>query len=296
MNRSIILALSLAAALLAATASTASADRELHIWCAPLPAGPPPPPGPLPENACIGVQDPATGWSFDFGDRQVGTTSPAQGFAFGVLRDDSFNPRISVSGDFAQTNNCPPTLSAAGEQIAGCVIGVTFDPTGTGPRHGTLSTGPGGPTVALTGTGVTTPTPWDWPLTLNAFVDNQQTLGRRGVVKDIIAWTEIGLCLPLVPQCPDYETKLVLRGDVKKTTKQLTANDPYKEMNARLKHLKQLRAEPTAPKIKIKAVATDEFGQTATEVLKVKLCSRQVRVPEQDPGFGKECVWHPSRK
>ena len=41
---------------------------------------------------------------------------------------------------------------------------VTFAPTGTGPRHGTWSTGPGGPTMALTGKGVTTPTPWDWAL------------------------------------------------------------------------------------------------------------------------------------
>jgi hypothetical protein len=58
--------------------------------------------------------------SFDFGDRQVGTTSPAQRFALGVTATgvtgtpDTFNPRISVSGDYAPTNNCPPTLSATG--------------------------------------------------------------------------------------------------------------------------------------------------------------------------------------
>jgi hypothetical protein len=290
MNRTIIprviLTLGLTAVLLGATASTASADRGLYLWCAPLPATPRPP-GPLPEDGCVVVEDPATGWSFDFGDRQVGTTSPAQGFALGVS-DETFNPRISVSGDYAQTNNCPPTLSA-GALPEGCVIRVTFAPTGTGRKHGTLSTGPGGPTVALTGTGVTTPTPWDWPLTLNARAKDQQKLGRR---VHLSAGTNIGQCL--MPQCPDYDTKLVLRGDVKKTTKQLEANGPYKEMNARLKHLKRLRAEPTRPKIKIKFVATDEFGQTATEVHKVKLCSRLVPVPNQGPL--KECVWHPTRK
>ena len=106
--------------------------------------------------------------SFGFGDRQVGTASPAQPFALGVFDNASFNPTISVSGDYAQTNNCPPTLSAgAVPQIQGCLINVTFTPTGTGPRHGTLSTGPGGPTMALTGKGVTTPTPWDWPVELS---------------------------------------------------------------------------------------------------------------------------------
>ena len=81
--------------------------------------------------------------SFDFGDRQVGTTSPAQRFAAGGLDAGESDPRpstpaISVSGDYAQTNNCPPTLSAgAFPQIQGCLITVTFVPTGTGPtkRH-----------------------------------------------------------------------------------------------------------------------------------------------------------------
>jgi hypothetical protein len=97
---------------------------------------------------------------FHFGDRQVRTTSRAQRFVLVVFDNDSFNPRISVSGDYAQTNNCPPTLAArAYPQIQGCVITVTFAPAGTGPRRGTLSTGTGGPTAALTGNGVTTPTP-----------------------------------------------------------------------------------------------------------------------------------------
>ena len=172
-----ILALGLAVVLLAATASTASADGglterssvpgfsspTLSPWYCPPPAT---------QSTTLeqvrGCVDFTPEPSFGFGKRQVGTTSPAQPVALGVFDNDSFNPTISVSGDYAQTNNCPPTLSAgAFPQIQGCLINVTFAPTGTGPRRGTLSTGAGGPTVALTGKGVSTPTPWDWPVELS---------------------------------------------------------------------------------------------------------------------------------
>ena len=45
-------------------------------------------------------------------------------------------------------------------------------------------------------------------------------------------------------------------------------------IKARLKHLKQLKEEPTAPKVKIKFTATDEFGWSP--VAKVRLCSRLI--------------------
>jgi hypothetical protein len=148
MNRTIILALSIAVVLLAATASTASADRIVGTWN--CPALPPAPPAPLDDpqiQRCFG----ATG-SFDFGYHLLGT-SGMQRFALGVYDNDTFNPRIGVSGDYAQTNNCPPTLSAPEGRVQGCNIDVTFTPTGKGPRPGTLTTGPGGPPVALTGGG-----------------------------------------------------------------------------------------------------------------------------------------------
>jgi hypothetical protein len=251
-----------------------------------------------PEGGCIEDVSSTSGppTSFDFGDRQIGTTSPAQGFALWV-DNDTLNPRISVPGDYAQTNGCAQTLSAPEKQIQGCLIIVTFAPTSTGPKEGTLSTGPGGPTATLTGNGVTTPTPPVFPLRLDVSVPERQELGRKGVVRDITAQTNLRPYYAEGSTTPaHYDTTLVLRGDVKKTTKQLTANGPDKEMNARLKHVKQLGAEPTRPKIKIKAVATDEFGQTATEVVKVKLCSRLVRMPQPGPGTPERCVWHPSRK
>jgi hypothetical protein len=62
---------------------------------------------------------------------------------------------VSVSGDFAQTNNCGTTLAAG----ASCAVNVTFTPTSVGSRSGTLSfsdNGPQSPQIAsLTGTGVT---------------------------------------------------------------------------------------------------------------------------------------------
>jgi hypothetical protein len=83
----------------------------------------------------------------------------------------------------------------------------------------------------------------------------------------------------------------VLRGDIKKTTKHLVTGEQIK-ISPRVKHLKQLKAKPTAPKIKMNLTATDEFGQTATRHSTVTLCRRLVG---HQSDF-KRCVWHPSRK
>jgi hypothetical protein len=133
-----ILALSLAVVLLAATACTASASRVLSPWYCP----PPPTPSTTLDQVALECLD-LDARSFDFDDRQVGTTSPAQRFALGVYGTDTFTPSIGVSGDYAQRNDCPPTLSVTGGQVQGCQITVTFAPTGTGPKHGTLRTGSG---------------------------------------------------------------------------------------------------------------------------------------------------------
>jgi hypothetical protein len=61
---------------------------------------------------------------------------------------------ITTSGDFAQSNNCPSTLGAS----LSCSIQVTFTPTATGSRTGTLSVtdnATGSPqSVSLSGTGI----------------------------------------------------------------------------------------------------------------------------------------------
>lgn len=60
---------------------------------------------------------------------------------------------IAASGDFAQTNTCASSLAAAGK----CTISVTFTPSATGSRAGTLTvtdSAAGSPqTAALAGTG-----------------------------------------------------------------------------------------------------------------------------------------------
>jgi parallel beta-helix repeat protein len=58
---------------------------------------------------------------------------------------------ISAGGDFAQTNTCGLSIAANGS----CTVSVTFSPTATGARSGTLTVNAGGVTntVSLSGTG-----------------------------------------------------------------------------------------------------------------------------------------------
>jgi parallel beta-helix repeat protein len=59
---------------------------------------------------------------------------------------------ITISGPFAETNNCGSSIAANG----GCSASVTYTPTATGAQTGTLTVNAGGvtDTVTLTGTGV----------------------------------------------------------------------------------------------------------------------------------------------
>ena len=89
-----------------------------------------------------------------FPGQPIGTTSAAQT----VTLTNSGNAPLSiisvqVTGDYAQTNNCPGSLSAG----AGCTVTMTFTPTVVGARAGTLTVtdnAAGSPqSVSLTGTG-----------------------------------------------------------------------------------------------------------------------------------------------
>ena len=90
-----------------------------------------------------------------FPSRALNTTSNPQNEA---LTNTSPNTsltisNITVTGDFAETSNCPGTLMPN----ANCYISVTFTPTAEGTRTGTLTitdNAPGSPqTVPLSGTG-----------------------------------------------------------------------------------------------------------------------------------------------
>lgn len=91
----------------------------------------------------------------EFGEQRVGNTSAARTVTITNSSSSSIGiGAISADGDFAQTNTCPPDLAAG----SSCEIAVTFTPTQTAGRSGTLSissSAPGSPhTVLLIGTGV----------------------------------------------------------------------------------------------------------------------------------------------
>jgi hypothetical protein len=253
MNRTtlVILTLSLIALLLGATASTASATRTISPT------------------------------SVDYGNRQVGTTSPAQAFTLRVkclrvivptsrcLRD-TFSPSITVSGDFTQTNNCPQSMTDGPDdgfpEGMACTINVMFTPTSTGPKQGTLSTGTGGPTAALTGNGVTPPTPPTPPTPAPAPPTLELDLdAKKQELKKKLTFSAT----------TNVDATLEAGGSVKTTTKQLAAGEKT-EVKAKLKGSKRAKLEDKLArsgkaKAKVETVATDEFDNQAVEEINVKL-------------------------
>jgi hypothetical protein len=228
-----ILAMSLAVVLLGATASTASAERYIGTWNCPPPPQPPPASWPVDDpqiQGCLGSlwitppdwPESDTLGSFDFGHHQLGT-SASQRIALGVV-GDTFSPKIGVSGDYgaqtneyAQTNNCPATLSAPEGRVKGCLIDVTFTPTGKGPRPlGILTTGPGGPTMGLSGAG---PAPTD-PPNLQLSGKKKQSLSQGGFPTH--ACIENGRCPPNVQvkvSCGDVQCTARAKGKLTKVKK-----------------------------------------------------------------------------
>src|SRR5439155_22374664 len=99
--------------------------------------------------------------SLSFGNQQVGTTSAAQPI---TLTDKGTVPlvisQISASGDYSQTNNCGVALLPG----VSCTINVSFSPSATGSRNGTLSVSDNGAdspqTAALSGTGTPPASPY----------------------------------------------------------------------------------------------------------------------------------------
>lgn len=90
--------------------------------------------------------------ALSFGSQAGGTTSAAQTVT--VSNPTGSSPSvssISTSGDFTQTNTCGSSIPANGS----CAVSVTFTPTATGNRTGTLTVNAGGTTntVSLSGTG-----------------------------------------------------------------------------------------------------------------------------------------------
>ncbi|WP_194924584.1 choice-of-anchor D domain-containing protein [Catenulispora pinisilvae] len=92
--------------------------------------------------------------SLSFGNQAVGSTSGAQAVTVANSGNGAATiSSIAATGDFAQSDNCGSSLAAG----ASCTVNVTFAPTASGARTGTLSIASNAPnspaTVALTGTG-----------------------------------------------------------------------------------------------------------------------------------------------
>jgi hypothetical protein len=92
--------------------------------------------------------------SLTFGNQVVGTTSSSQTLTLTNNQSTALtNISISPTGDFAETDKCGTSIPAN----SSCTINVTFTPTTTGTRTGTLTVNDsaGTQTSNLTGTGVT---------------------------------------------------------------------------------------------------------------------------------------------
>ncbi|MFC1401544.1 MULTISPECIES: choice-of-anchor D domain-containing protein [Streptacidiphilus] len=94
----------------------------------------------------------ATPSALNFGSVATGATSTAQTVTVSNPTGSAAAvSSIAASGDFAQTNTCGSSIAANGS----CTVSVTFKPTATGSRSGSLTVNAGGVTntVALSGTG-----------------------------------------------------------------------------------------------------------------------------------------------
>lgn len=96
-----------------------------------------------------------TAASLNFGLLQIGLSSPAQIVTVTNISTHSVSfTSIAASGDFSQAHSCPSTMLAG----QSCTITVSFTPTASGTRNGTITlkdNSPGSPvqTIALTGVG-----------------------------------------------------------------------------------------------------------------------------------------------
>jgi hypothetical protein len=93
--------------------------------------------------------------SLYFGLLPIGSTSPPQTVTVTNVSGHSVSfTSIAASGDYAQTNTCPASLSSG----QSCTITVTFTSTAQGTRTGAVTlkdNSPGSPsqTIALKGVG-----------------------------------------------------------------------------------------------------------------------------------------------
>jgi hypothetical protein len=119
------------------------APTQCNGW--PAPVYPPYP------NSGVSVSPTA----LNFGSVATGSKSSAQNVTVSNPTSSAAAvSSIAATGDFSQTNTCGSSIAAGGS----CTVSVTFAPTATGSRTGTLTVNAGGVTnaVSLSGTGTST--------------------------------------------------------------------------------------------------------------------------------------------
>ena len=122
-----------------------------------------------------------------FGNQAVGSASAAQTVTLSNTGQTALSiASISVSGNFAETNNCGASLA----QGTSCQISVTFMPQSTGTVTGMVTitdnnnkTAGSIQTVSLTGTG--TPSPYDSAITVTLSSTNLVYPGATNVVVSV---------------------------------------------------------------------------------------------------------------
>ena len=195
------------------------------------------------------------------------------------------SPPLPTPHHFPPTHPYPPPLPglatkpgvdpALGAQT--CTINVTFTPTSTGPLPGTLSTGSGGPTAALSGNGVTFPTPPTPPTpgpalpTLAFDLDAKKQKLRKALT--FFATTNV-------------DSTPGVGGSVKRITRGLAAGEKTKvtakPKKSTRENLEDKLAASGKAKAKVEALATDQFGNADIQEITVKL--KGLRLKPTRPG------------
>jgi hypothetical protein len=123
--------------------------------------------------------------SLVFPGQQVGTSSGARAVTLSNTGNAALNiSGIHSAGDYAETNTCRATLAASSR----CTMSVTFSPTASGTRNGTLTisdNAQGSPqAVTLTGTGSATSAPIA-SLTPTSLVFPEQQVGTSSAARAV---------------------------------------------------------------------------------------------------------------
>lgn len=120
--------------------------------------------------------------SLTFANQGVGTTSPAQTISLTNTGGATLNiASILASGDFAVTDSCGGAVAAS----SSCTLSVTFKPTATGARSGSITltddANPSTQIISLSGTGISSAV----TLSANTVTFPSQTEGTTSVAQTV---------------------------------------------------------------------------------------------------------------